>query len=208
MSFEVWLLYVAAIFFVILIPGPLSLFMVTNSINYGIGKTVPAFLGGVLASTTLIIASALGLGAIIVASDSVFTALKIAGALYLIYLGVGSWRDSAAEQDSELDMSTDARRATAKYMFTRAFTLGASNPKDILFFIAFLPQFIDPAQAILGQLSVIVATWFVVDFICKLLYGSTSTLIKPYLTTGKNKARFDRFTGVLFIAAGLSAALL
>ena len=83
MLLETWLLYTTAIFVVILIPGPLSLLMVSNSLNYGILRTTPAFLGGVSASVLLLTASALGLGALLMASEQLFSVLKLAGALYI-----------------------------------------------------------------------------------------------------------------------------
>lgn len=97
MSIEVWFLYVVSIFVVILIPGPLSLYMVSNSINYGVIRSYPAFLGGTLASSLYLIVSATGLGAILTASENMFLILKLMGALYLVYLGVDTIRKSMAD---------------------------------------------------------------------------------------------------------------
>lgn len=83
MSLETWLLFSGAALVVILIPGPLSLLMISNSLNYGLRRSYPAFLGGVIASICLLSASALGLGALLLASEQLFSALKIIGALYL-----------------------------------------------------------------------------------------------------------------------------
>ena len=82
MSLETWLLFSGAALVVILIPGPLSLLMISNSLNYGLRRSYPAFLGGVIASICLLSASALGLGALLLASEQLFSALKIVGALY------------------------------------------------------------------------------------------------------------------------------
>src|SRR5512134_336147 len=86
MNLETWLLFSSAALIVILIPGPLSLLMVSNSLNYGLRRSLPAFLGGVSASICLLSASALGLGALLLASEQLFSTLKIIGALYLFYL--------------------------------------------------------------------------------------------------------------------------
>lgn len=207
MIFETWLLYVTTIFIVILIPGPLSLFMVTNSLSYGIKKTVPAFVGGVCASSLYLIASATGLGALIIASEQLFSILKLIGAVYLIYLGITTWMAAKHAQSSTIEVNTGSA-VNKKAMFSKAFLLGASNPKDLLFFIAFLPQFISAQAPLLNQLVVIVATWVVVDLICKLIYGSSANLLRPVLTTAKNKMRFDKTVGGIFVAAGASAALI
>ena len=207
MSLETWLLYVTTIFIVILIPGPLSLFMVTNSLSYGIKKTAPAFLGGVCASSLYLVASATGLGALIIASESLFSMLKLLGAAYLIYLGITTWRSAKHAQSTAIEINNEPQ-VNKKAMFSKAFLLGASNPKDLLFFIAFLPQFISAQAPLLNQLVVIVATWIVVDLICKLIYGSSANLLKPILTTAKNKIRFDKTIGGIFVAAGASAAMI
>ena len=207
MSLETWLLYVTTIFVVILIPGPLSLFMVTNSLSYGIKKTAPAFFGGICASSLYLIASATGLGALIIASESLFSMLKLLGAAYLVYLGVTTWIAAKNAQGSEIKIA-DEQHVNKKAMFSKAFLLGASNPKDLLFFIAFLPQFISAQAPLLNQLVVVVTTWIVVDLICKLIYGSSANLLKPVLTTAKNKMRFDKTIGGIFVAAGASAAMI
>src|SRR3989338_10318606 len=141
MSLQTWLLFSAAACVVILIPGPLSLLMVSNSLNYGLRRSAPAFLGGVSASLLLLTASALGLGALLLASEQLFSGLKLAGALYLFYLAWQSWRQ--AHHGAEPQTASEAPvNPGFRSLFWRAFALGARNPKDILFFAAFLPQFI------------------------------------------------------------------
>lgn len=207
MLFETWLLYVTTIFVVILIPGPLSLFMVSNSLTYGIKKTAPAFIGGALASSLYLIASATGLGALLIASEGLFTILKTIGAIYLIYLGVTTWIRAKNAKGLNINVS-EHRTVNKKSMFSKAFFLGASNPKDLLFFIAFLPQFISTQSPLISQLLIIVTTWVVVDLVCKLIYGNSAHLLRPLLATAKNKIRFDKTIGGLFISAGTLAVLI
>lgn len=167
MSLETWLLFSGAALVVILIPGPLSLLMISNSLNYGLRRSYPAFLGGVIASICLLSASALGLGALLLASEQLFSALKIVGALYLFYLAWQSWQQSRQpSQGANVPEAAPIPRFRA--LFGRAFVLGASNPKDILFFAAFLPQFLSAQQPFLPQLLIMIATWTVLDLLCKL----------------------------------------
>lgn len=140
MSLEMWLLFAGAALVVILIPGPLSLLMISNSLNYGVRRSWPAFLGGVTASVALLSASALGLGALLMASERLFSALKLVGALYLFYLAWQSWTQ-ARRGPATRDIETPALTPRFNHLFGQAFLLGASNPKDLLFFTAFLPQF-------------------------------------------------------------------
>ncbi len=99
MTLEIWLLFAGAALVVILIPGPLSLLMISNSLNYGVRRSWPAFLGGVTASIALLSASALGLGALLMASERLFSTLKLVGTLYLFYLAWQSWKEARRTRD-------------------------------------------------------------------------------------------------------------
>lgn len=206
MSLETWLLFSSAALIVILIPGPLSLLMVSNSLNYGLRRSLPAFLGGVSASICLLSASALGLGALLLASEKLFSALKIIGALYLFYLAWQSWlesRQAARPANAEEQPVNPSFRA----MFWKAFGLGASNPKDILFFAAFLPQFLSAERPLLTQLLVMIATWAVLDLGCKLFYGLSARGAARYLRSGKGHVWFNRTSAALFGGAGAVSLL-
>ncbi|KEA62203.1 Homoserine/homoserine lactone efflux protein [Marinobacterium lacunae] len=199
MSFESWSLFCIASLLVILIPGPLSLLMVANSLNHGIRRSLPAFVGGTLASLTLLTASATGLGALLAASETLFSVIRYAGACYLIWLGYKAWREAA-----QGTQASDAPpvKPLASRLFMRAFTLGISNPKDILFFVAFLPQFISPDTALLPQLLVMCLSWCLLDLICKLIYGGGARLLSPVLKNGRNLEHFNRASAGLFVGIG------
>lgn len=206
MNMETWLLFSGAALVVIVIPGPLSLLMISNSLNVGLLRSYPAFLGGVLASVCLLSASALGLGALLLASEHVFSALKIVGALYLFYLAGQSWQQSRQPAvAAEVPVAASQPRFGA--LFWRAFVLGASNPKDILFFAAFLPQFLNPDQAFLSQLMIMIASWTVLDLLCKVTYGLSAHGAARYLRSGKGQSWFNRVSAGLFSAAGAASLL-
>ena len=206
MSLETWLLFSGAALVVILIPGPLSLLMISNSLNYGLRRSYPAFLGGVIASICLLSASALGLGALLLASEQLFSALKIVGALYLFYLAWQSWQQSRQPaHGATVPQAAPVPRFRA--LFGRAFVLGASNPKDILFFAAFLPQFLSSQQAFLPQLLIMIATWTVLDLLCKLAYGLGAHGAARYLRSGSGQSWFNRLSAALFGCAGAVSLL-
>jgi threonine/homoserine/homoserine lactone efflux protein len=207
MSPEVWMLFAGAALVVILIPGPLSLLMIANSLNYGVRRSWPAFLGGVTAGVCLLSASALGLGALLLASERVFSALKIIGALYLFYLAWHSWREASKPIDQSHSVSSTPASPKTGPMFLRAFALGASNPKDILFFAAFLPQFLDASRPFLPQLLIMIVTWTVLDLACKLFYGFSAHSASRYLKSGRGQSWFNRISATLFGGAGLAALL-
>ena len=206
MSLETWLLFSSAALVVILIPGPLSLLMISNSLNYGLRRSYPAFLGGVFASICLLSASALGLGALLLASEKLFSALKIVGALYLFYLAWQSWKQSR-QPATVTNVPEAAPKPRFSALFGRAFVLGASNPKDILFFAAFLPQFLNPDLPFLNQLLVMIATWTVLDLLCKLAYGLGAHGAAGYLRSGKGQSWFNRVSAGLFGVAGTASLL-
>lgn len=206
MSLETWLLFSSAALVVILIPGPLSLLMISNSLNYGLRRSTPAFLGGVSASICLLSASALGLGALLLASERLFSGLKIAGALYLFYLAYQSWQESRRVA-KPASATEEPVNPGFRAMFWRAFGLGASNPKDILFFAAFLPQFISAERPLLAQLLIMIATWAVLDLACKLAYGLGAHGAARYLRSGKGQVWFNRASAALFGGAGAASLL-
>lgn len=198
MTLETWLLFCSAALLVILIPGPLSLLMISNSLNFGIRRSYPAFLGGVSASLILLIASATGLGALLLASEQLFTLLRYCGAAYLIWLGYRAWRDADKASNSSQTSTSGSRRL----MFRRAFSLGISNPKDILFFVAFLPQFMTTESPLITQLLIMSVSWCALDLLSKLGYGLAAKVLAPALKKQRNIRRFNRFCGGLFISAG------
>ncbi|MGV8919875.1 MAG: LysE family translocator [Pseudomonas sp.] len=206
MTLETWLLFSGAALVVILIPGPLSLLMISNSLNHGLLRSYPAFLGGVMASVCLLSASALGLGALLLASEQVFSALKILGALYLFYLAWQSWQQSR-RPISASKVPVAANTPCFSTLFGRAFLLGASNPKDILFFAAFLPQFLRADQPFISQLLTMIATWTLLDLLCKLAYGLSAHGAARYLRSGKGQKGFNRVSASLFGTAGAASLL-
>jgi threonine/homoserine/homoserine lactone efflux protein len=206
MTLETWLLFSGAALVVILIPGPLSLLMIGNSLNYGLLRSYPAFLGGVCASICLLSASALGLGALLMASEQVFSALKIVGGLYLFYLAWQSWKQSR-QPATGADVPGALSHPGFGSLFWRAFVLGGSNPKDILFFAAFLPQFLSAEQPFLPQLLVMIATWTLLDLLCKLTYGLGAHGAARYLRSGKGQSWFNRVSAGLFGGAGAASLL-
>ncbi|MDO8697991.1 MAG: LysE family translocator [Pseudomonas sp.] len=206
MSLETWLLFSSAALIVILIPGPLSLLMVSNSLNHGVRRSLPAFLGGVSASLCLLSASALGLGALLLASEQLFNTLKVCGALYLFYLAGQSWAASRQAAKTRINEAAPGN-PSGPTMFWQAFGLGASNPKDLLFFAAFLPQFINSERPLLSQLLLLIASWLILDLGCKLFYGLSAQAAAGYLRSGQGQVWFNRASATLFAGAGTLSLL-
>ena len=157
MSLEMWLAFVAASVALLAIPGP----TVVLAISYALGRgpssawaTVPGVTLGDFVAMTV---SLLGAGAVLAASATLFTVMKWAGALYLIWLGINLWRAGA----NPAVLSADPAGGEMWTMFRNSFVVTALNPKSIVFFIAFVPQFIEPAQPTLWQFVILEATFLV-----------------------------------------------
>ena len=207
MSLETWLLFSSAALIVILIPGPLSLLMVSNSLNYGLRRSLPAFLGGVSASICLLSASALGLGALLLASERLFGLLKIVGALYLFYLAWQSWQ---ASRQAARPASAEEQPVNPGFrlLFWKAFGLGASNPKDILFFAAFLPQFISPNGNPFAQTLSLGVVFVAIAGCTDLIYVLAASLVAPRLGRAARHAVWgNRVAGTSFIGLGVLTAM-
>ena len=209
MSLETWILYFTAIVIVIAIPGPLSLLMVNSTLKQGIRASTPVIVGGSLASSVLLIISASGLGAIVVSSELLFNVIRYAGAAYLFYLGVqliASGR-KPTKDINETSNEPETQPSSNLPLFQQAFLLGISNPKDILFFIALLPQFVDPEAGLLSQLAIIVISWFIADCLCKLGYGLAAKSVSGLFSNPRNQQRLDRVSAALFIAVAIGAVV-
>lgn len=202
MAVETWLLFLAASIGLSLTPGPNGLLSLTHGVIYGSRRTLFTVSGGVLGFALLMALSMAGLGALIAASEQVFTAVKWMGALYLVYLGIKTWRSPPvpvrAVNENEVDSGI-----SPWYLFSRGFMVATSNPKVIIFFTAFLPQFIDPLVSQWSQFLVMAVTFCMIEFITEMTLAVGAQRILPWLGIGGNIKIFNRISGGTFIGAGL-----
>lgn len=210
MSLNLWLLYVSLATALIATPGPSALLCVSHAVSHGARKTIATIVGGITASMTLMTLSALGLGAVIAASDAWFQTIKWAGAAYLVYLGISAWRtrpaaQQAIPQDGAAPISvpsTSQADASAWKLYRKGFMVGIGNPKDLLFFSALFPQFMDPSAPIAMQMVILGATWMVLDGSIMFAYALCGAKVMARLARGGAGQWFHRITGGAFIAAG------
>lgn len=216
MSLNLWLLYVSLAAALIASPGPSALLCVSHALGHGARKAIGTIVGGITASMTLMLLSALGLGAVIAASDTLFSAIKWAGAAYLLYLGISTWcKASQAQAGQEVAEPSAAPVAAAEpednatfwTLYRKGLMVGLGNPKDLLFFSALFPQFMDASAPIAGQLLILGATWMVLDGSIMLAYVLAGAKLLARLHGSRAGRWFDRATGGAFIAAaGMLAA--
>ena len=209
MSLHHWLIYVSVVLAVIVAPGPSAILCVSHGVAHGAMRTVSTIVGGMSASLTLMMLSALGLGAVIAASDTLFQVIKYLGAAYLVYLGVSTWR--APPQAFDLPPDEDARSSasstTGRAQFRKGFLVGIGNPKDLLFFSSLFPQFIDPGRPLMAQLLMLAATWLVVDGTVMMAYAKGGAALARRLKGSSLGKAFNRITGGAFVVAGGALAV-
>lgn len=138
-----FLAFVAVAAVVILIPGPSVLFTIGRALSVGRREALLTVLGNAGGEWVQVPAVAVGLGSLIAASATLFTVLKIGGALYLVYLGVQAIRHRRTLSEAMEEVITPSR---ARRAFRQGFVVGLTNPKTTVFFAAILPQFVDPAH--------------------------------------------------------------
>lgn len=201
MSLDTWLLYAVATLLLSLTPGPNGLLALNHGARYGARRTLATIAGGVLGFVILIGVAMSGLGALLLASERAFTALRWLGALYLVWLGVGLWRRPAATYRSTLAREGDPRSSST--LFAQGFLVALSNPKVILFFTAFLPQFLDPAASLALQFVIMASTFALTELLVEGLLAVSAARVLPWLSTASNARLFDRITGALFVGAGV-----
>ena len=201
MTFETWAAFAAASTILLLIPGPTILLVVSYALGQGWRTALPMAVGVALGDFTAMTASLLGLGVLLAASATVFAALKWAGAAYLVWLGIKLWRAGG-----HLEATPRTGAAPAARMIAHAWLVTALNPKSIVFFVAFLPQFVDPRQPFLPQVAIFEATFLVLAFANALTYATLASRARSLMRSPRAIGLLNRLGGGLLIGAGVATA--
>lgn len=203
MTLMTLLAFAAVAFIGIATPGPTVLLALTNGSRYGLRRALPGMVGAVLSDFVLIGAVALGLGALLAASEFWFSVVKWLGAAYLAFLGIQMLRSTGS-----LGRALDAAPAdlgTPRAIFAKSFLVAVTNPKGYLFFSAFLPQFIDPAAAQAQQYVLLALTFAAIDFLVMFGYAALGSQAVRLLKTS-GTVWLDRICGGALLALAGSLA--
>jgi homoserine/homoserine lactone efflux protein len=201
MTLQTWLLFCLTEAVLCFIPGPAVLFVLATALRRGFPSASFAA-AGILAGNILYFAlSATGIAAVILASHALFSAMKWAGAAYLVWLGLRMLLARSAGRGT-LPASPAEK---AGRVFTRAFIVQAANPKALVFFIALLPQFINPAASVPEQILVLGISSVVIEFTILSLYGALAAHARA-MTGTRFSGLLERLGGAFLIAAGARLA--
>lgn len=203
MSIEHWLAFAAASAVLVAIPGPTVLLVISYALAHGRKSAMATVLGVGLGDFTSMTCSMLGLGAFLLTSATLFTVLKWIGAAYLIYMGVRLWRAPVGPTNGTDASATSETKPWR--IFLHAYVVTALNPKGIIFFIAFLPQFLDTAKAMLPQMLLFEATFLVLAITNASLYALMAAAARQTIRRPAVQRSVNRVGGSLLIGAGLLA---
>jgi len=197
MTWQTWSLYALAAIGLSLTPGPNGLLALTHGAMHGTKKTLATITGGSLGFGLIIGLSIFGIGALLATWAGVLVIMKWLGGAYLVWLGIQLIRAAP------IDISRSKNTGTARFrtLFGQGLFSAISNPKGILFFVAFLPQFVNPRESLFTQFVLMAITFIVIEFVYEFTVASLADRIKPLLVrAGKN---FNRVFGGVFIAIGV-----
>ncbi|WP_330476266.1 LysE family transporter [Terrabacter sp. C0L_2] len=202
MSWSLWLTLVATGALISLTPGAGAVNTMATSLGSGWSRSIWGILGQQVALLTHLVVVAAGVGVLVAGSPVLFNVIRYAGAAYLVYLGVRQFRSkAAATRVGEL------QREPAWSMFRRGLLVNLTNPKAVVFFLAFTPQFIRPDQPLLPQYAVLAATIVAIDVIVMWFFFAAAARGLGRLTQRESGQRtLNRVFGGLFVGVGVLLA--
>ncbi|MBD9446100.1 MULTISPECIES: LysE family translocator [unclassified Rhizobium] len=204
MSLEAWLAFAAASAIMLAIPGPTILLVVSYALGHGRKTALATVTGVALGDFTAMTASLFGLGAVLAASATLFTVLKWIGGAYLIWLGIKLWRAPVMSEPMADNDNLPEKKSIR--VFLHAYVVTALNPKSIVFFVAFVPQFLNPALPFFGQMLIMEATFLVLATINASTYALAANAARGLIRKASIQRAVNRTGGTLLIAAGAVTA--
>jgi threonine/homoserine/homoserine lactone efflux protein len=201
MDLHTWLIYLLAAIGLSLSPGPNGLLALTHGALHGRRKALYTIFGGASGFVAVIGLSMFGIGALLQTSLVWLTVMKWVGGAYLVWLGIQVWRSPPVG----LELRAAAEQRAGWSLFRQGALSALTNPKALLFFAAFLPQFIDPARSLFVQFVVMAATFAVIEIATELFIASMAQRISPWLR--RVGRRFNQACGGVFIAIGAALPL-
>jgi threonine/homoserine/homoserine lactone efflux protein len=203
MTLQSWWIFVCANFLISAMPGPNMLHVMTQSTRHGFRCAIFTMAGCMLALLVLFGLSAMGVSALLSALPQLFTGMKLAGAAYLVWIGIKAWRDDSPPIDIASE-GLDLRRRSPVDLFRQGFLISFSNPKALIFAAAFFPQFLSPALPKAPQFAILLGTFVVIETGWYMTYATGGRTLAHYLRRAEWQRWVGRASGGLFVLFGLS----
>jgi len=199
MDLHTWLAFLAAACLIAISPGSGAVLSMSHGLSYGVRKTGATILGLQLGLLLVLVIAGAGVGSLLLASETAFSAVKILGACYLIYVGIAQWRSGEA---SPLQGGEVAPAGLWQKRCLTGFLTNATNPKGIIFMVAVLPQFMTDARPLWTQLLAMAATMVVVDMAVMHGYAAGASAMRRLLRSARAMRAQNRVFGGLLVAVG------
>ncbi|WP_104127458.1 LysE family transporter [Cryobacterium sp. Y57] len=205
MQLSLWLALAGAGVLISFTPGAGAINTMNNSLTSGFRRSIWGILGQQAALIVHIIVVALGVGVLVAGSPVLFNVIRYAGAAYLVYLGI---RLIVQKPGSQRDPTMPVTREPARSMFRRGFWVNLLNPKALVFFLAFMPQFIRPEQPLLPQYLVLTVTVVLIDIVVMwFFFAVAAKSFQRFTNTARGQLILNRTFGGLFVTVALLLAL-
>ncbi|MBT1001407.1 LysE family transporter [Paenarthrobacter sp. DKR-5] len=205
MEFSLWLALVGAGCLISLTPGAGAVNTMNNALNTGFRRAIWGILGQQLALVVHVVIVAAGVGLLVAGSPLAFAVIRYAGAAYLVYLGV---RKFLARPELDEGQAAALRGEGAWSMFRRGLWVNLLNPKAIVFFLAFMPQFIRPSLPLLPQYAVLTATIVGIDILIMwFFFAAAARQFRRVTASERGQVTLNRVFGGLFVGVGALLAL-
>ncbi|MFA6070160.1 lysine transporter LysE [Janthinobacterium lividum] len=199
-----WLLFCSVALLVTFSPGPAVLLAISNAIAVGPRRAMISSMGNGFGLFIISGVAMAGMGVVLATSATAFMLLKLAGALYLVYLGIKQWRSKTSiVADAPVALGAANPNSFWK-LFRQGLTVALTNPKAILFFSALFPQFITPGEPVAIQFTVLTTSFVACAMLAHLFYANLARLLKTQLATPGRARLFNRISGGAFVLLGLS----
>ena len=186
-------------------PGPAVMLSIHNAMHFGWRRALWSSLGNVSGLLALATLSALGLNAVLQTSTLAFTLVKVAGATYLIWLGIQQWRRAGQSSPQALATAPGEPRADhhPRKLYAKGVTVALTNPKAIAFIAALFPQFLSATRPMGPQYAVLTATFMAISLLVLSLYAGLAVLTRKRLNTWFASGWPQRVSGTVFCAFGV-----
>ncbi|KIQ33514.1 lysine transporter LysE [Variovorax paradoxus] len=202
MDLHVWLAFLVASCVIAVSPGSGAVLSMSHGLSYGVRRTTATIVGLQLGLAVILLVAGLGVGAVLTASATAFTVIKVVGACYLLWLGWRQWRAPVAKVAGDAGQSAGEPDLTARQRVLRGFLTNVTNPKGIVFMAAVLPQFIQPTRPLWLQLLVLLATTVMVDVTVMHGYAWLAARLQGALRSVRARRAQNRVFGGVLMAMG------
>ncbi|QSI33516.1 homoserine/homoserine lactone efflux protein [Variovorax sp. RKNM96] len=202
MDLHVWLAFLVASCVIAVSPGSGAVLSMSHGLSYGVRRTTATIVGLQLGLAVILLVAGLGVGAVLTASATAFTVIKVVGACYLLWLGWRQWRAPVAKVVGDAAQSAGEPDLTARQRVLRGFLTNVTNPKGIVFMAAVLPQFIQPTRPLWLQLLVLLATTVMVDVTVMHGYAWLAARLQGVLRSVRARRAQNRVFGGVLMAMG------